>query len=415
MKLFLIVLALVMAYGANAQTSGRLKLYIDCQQVNCELDFIRREIPIADFVRDRQGSDVHVLISTQSAGNGGQKYNIQLIGQQQFSHLTDTCSFFTQPAQTNNDIREVMISRIKKALVPFFIKTGQVEDVVVTFNASKNAVDSVVKDKWNYWVIALGGNINLSGDKNYRETSLHGNFSVSRTTDKSKIDFTVFSSSAHNTYKFEDGNEKIVFKTANDYLYITHSYVKSISGKWSAAYEATFRKSSYDNIKAAGSFGAGIEYNIYPYKLSSSKFLAIRYKLSTEKRAYMQETILNKKEETLFYNDLGVYAAFTQPWGSISSYVTWYNYLHDASKNNLSFYANVELRLFKGLSLNFFGEASIINDQLSLAKGGATQEEVLLRLKALSTSYNYYTGLGLSYRFGSKYNNFVNPRFTSGR
>jgi hypothetical protein len=39
-----------------------------------------------------------------------------------------------------------------------------------------------------------------------------------------------------------------------------------------------------------------------------------------------------------------------------------------------------------------------------------------LRLRQLATSYTYFINLGLSYSFGSIFNNIVNPRFggTSG-
>jgi hypothetical protein len=65
--------------------------------------------------------------------------------------------------------------------------------------------------------------------------------------------------------------------------------------------------------------------------------------------------------------------------------------------------------------LTLYTSASIINDQLNISKSGADPQEVLLKLKALSTSYNYNTGIGLRYRFGSAFNNIVNPRFTNGR
>jgi hypothetical protein len=417
MKTVLLIAAIMTGYVLNAQPAAeKIRLYIDCQQVSCEMDFLRQQLPIADFVRDRQTSDVHIMITAQFAGNGGRRYNIQLIGQQRFAQLTDTCSFFTQPAQTANEIRDLMICKLKTALVPFLIKAGQAAQVTVSFpTAAKDGSSSPAKDKWNYWVISLGGYVNFSGDKNYRQTSLEGNFSASRTTDKSKIDFMLYSSTSRNAYTLEESGTKSVLKTTNDYLEARHNYVKSITPRWSLAYEVEFNKSTYDNIHGGIAIDGGVEYNIFPYKASSSKFLVIRYEVGAEKRKYVQETIYNKTSETLFYHDLGVYAAFTQPWGSIRSNITWYNYLHDVSKNNLSFYANAEVRLFKGFSLNFYGQASIINDQLSLAKGGATSEEILLRLKALSTNFNYYTGIGLNYRFGSQYNNFVNPRFTNGR
>jgi hypothetical protein len=53
----------------------------------------------------------------------------------------------------------------------------------------------------------------------------------------------------------------------------------------------------------------------------------------------------------------------------------------------------------------------MIHDQLGLPKGGASTEEILLQTKRLSTQYTYYSSFGLSYTFGSIYNNVVNPRF----
>lgn len=54
---------------------------------------------------------------------------------------------------------------------------------------------------------------------------------------------------------------------------------------------------------------------------------------------------------------------------------------------------------------------SLLRDQMYLAKGGATDGEVLLRRRQLATSYQYFAGAGLSYTFGSIYNSVVNRRF----
>lgn len=68
------------------------------------------------------------------------------------------------------------------------------------------------------------------------------------------------------------------------------------------------------------------------------------------------------------------------------------------------------MRLFKGFSFNVFGDYSRIRDQINLRKGGASLDEVLLRQRQLATGYRYYIGFGVSYSFGSIYNNVVNPR-----
>ena len=69
------------------------------------------------------------------------------------------------------------------------------------------------------------------------------------------------------------------------------------------------------------------------------------------------------------------------------------------------------MRLFKGFSFNIYGDYSRIRDQINLRKGGASEEEVLLRQRQLATGFEYFAGFGVTYRFGSIYNNIVNPRF----
>ena len=53
-----------------------------------------------------------------------------------------------------------------------------------------------------------------------------------------------------------------------------------------------------------------------------------------------------------------------------------------------------------------------IHDQVSLRKGDASIEDILLNRKEVSTTYGYETSVGITYRFGSIYNNVVNPRLT---
>jgi hypothetical protein len=77
----------------------------------------------------------------------------------------------------------------------------------------------------------------------------------------------------------------------------------------------------------------------------------------------------------------------------------------------MSVSGSTDVRLFRGFSFNVFASYDKIRDQISLQKGSATRDEVLLRLRQLSTNYSYYLSFGFSYSFGSIYNNIVNPRF----
>ncbi len=63
------------------------------------------------------------------------------------------------------------------------------------------------------------------------------------------------------------------------------------------------------------------------------------------------------------------------------------------------------------MQFNLFGSIARIKDQIFLPKEGATDEEILVRRRALGTDYRYFMNVSLSYTFGSIFNNIVNPRF----
>ena len=71
----------------------------------------------------------------------------------------------------------------------------------------------------------------------------------------------------------------------------------------------------------------------------------------------------------------------------------------------------MSIRITRGLEVEVDGRASRIRDQISLPRRDATPEEVLLRLRELRSGYDLQFQFGLSYRFGSIFNNIVNPRF----
>ena len=85
--------------------------------------------------------------------------------------------------------------------------------------------------------------------------------------------------------------------------------------------------------------------------------------------------------------------------------------MNKPEKYRIQLSGNGNVRLVRGLSLRLFGSITRVRDQLFLPKGGASDQDVLLRIRQLETNFNYFVSFGLSYRFGSIFNNVVNPRF----
>ena len=125
-------------------------------------------------------------------------------------------------------------------------------------------------------------------------------------------------------------------------------------------------------------------------------------------------TLYDKMSETLGTHGITLDLEARQPWGQLSVGANVTEYLPLTDKYRAEVFGNVEWKIKKGLSLNFSGGTSLIRDQLSLPKGKATTEEILVRQRQLATSYNYYFYFGVSYTFGSIFNNVVNSRFNGG-
>ncbi len=87
------------------------------------------------------------------------------------------------------------------------------------------------------------------------------------------------------------------------------------------------------------------------------------------------------------------------------------NYLNEFSKNRIGIQLGSDIRLFKGLSFRLHGGYSQKRDQISIAKETSSKEDILLRKTEMASDYSFWVNFGLSYTFGSIYNNVVNPRF----
>ena len=418
-KPFLLVTFLFFTFLINAQNNTqpnhRLKVFIDCSNTWCDLNFIKTEINIVDFLLDNQAADLHILITEQETGGGGSQFQLIFFGQNKFKQMTDTLRFNTEPIATDFEERDLLIKYLKLGLTPYIVKAGNGKDIAIEMKTKtdekKKDSSATTKDPWNYWVFRAGANGYMNADEVYKSSRFGANFAANRVTEELKVGFEAYGGKNRDSYYLEDsaGKQKIVNKN-EDYNF-QHYLIKSINDHWSYGYQVELSRSSFSNNKGRLLFRTGFEYNIYPYKEVNTKFFTLSYTVDVRRNTYFDTTLYDKLKETLYGQSVEANLSFRQKWGTIEFGIDYHNYFHDWKYLNLGVNGEVEIRITGGLSFNFYSYAELSRDQIYLPKEEADVTEVLTRRRQIASGYNFYTSFGLSYRFGSKLNNFVNPRF----
>ena len=235
-----------------------------------------------------------------------------------------------------------------------------------------------------------------------------------RTTEDSKFNINVSSSYNENRYIYNSGTETTEILNLSRAQSFSTYIVKSIDSNWSWGIWGGIVSSTYANINISAYVAPGIEFNIFPYSVSNERQFRIDYQVKHIYNKYIQETILFKKEEDLWSNSLNLTLSLIRPWGNMSINASGSNYLNDFNLFDLGVSSSVSMELYNGLSVNVNVGYSKIQDQISLPLASETLENLLTQNVQIQTNFSYWGGFGISYSFGSIYNNVVNPRFGGG-
>lgn len=368
--------------------------------------YLRKEITFINYVRDIKVADVYIISTYQTTGSGGDSYKYFLVGQNRYAGMNDTIEVTASPDDTEDAIRKSQVNALKMGLMRYVIRTPLAKFFDIRF--TQPVKETIESDKWNSWVFRTSLSGSLNGEKRFKSVSLYGNASANRITEESKLLTSFYFSWYNQKYEMNDSTFEYSSTRSQSSSII---YVLSISDHWSAGISSGLSASSYGSYDLRYSLSPAFEYDIFPYSESTRRQIRILYRTGYEYNKYSDTTIYNKLTQHLGFHSLSASFEFVQKWGSADFTLLYRNYLFDWTKNNLGANLYLSLRIAKGLSLTFQGDASIVNDQLSLPKGGVSDTDILLRRKMTETKYSYYSYFGISYTFGSIYNNVVNPRF----
>jgi hypothetical protein len=406
---------LLSANTASAQRAalpaGPLRVFVDCDIEGCDFDYFRTEIPYVDYVRDRTAAQVHVLVTAQSTGGGGSEYTFNFIGLRELSSVSDTLKYVSSQGATDDDLRKAISRTLKLGLVRYLARTPAAERLQVSYAEAEPGAPKKTErghDRWNYWVFKTRASGNFNGESSQHFSNLGASIAADRITEGWKFNNSMSINYSESKFTLTDGSDLASYSRSNNASQLA---VKSLTDHWSLGEKLSTGSSTYSNMRRSIRFAPTVEYNIFPYSQSTRRQLTFQYAVGINSYHYRDTTIFEKIREVRPDQTFTASIGMTQPWGSVAGSIQGANYLDDFSKRRLVLFNSMNARLFKGFSLNMYGSLSLVRDQLFLAKGGATDDEILLQRRQLSTSYSYFAGVGLQYTFGSIFNNVVNPRF----
>ncbi|WP_445384195.1 hypothetical protein ACT6NV_09295 [Robiginitalea sp. IMCC44478] len=419
----------------NNSTPNKLGVFIDgCERWDggCDLDYIRTEITAVDFYRDNQRADVFLLINSNRSGGGGRQYQLIFIGQQNIhAGRTDTLYVDNKQTDTDFEVRKKLTRFIKLGLAPFVAKTKAGEQIEINMKTDPGTLEDTKEesvDPWNYWVFNVGSDANIELEELSSEINIGGDININRITDKWKISLSgrIDERLRRTIQKVprvdENGNpvldgdgNQIIDEVVSNFdvseFGFSHQLVKSISPQWSYGYDIAGRQNTRLNYQFQTSFRPAVEYNFFPESVQNSRFLRVNYGVEVRNNRYVEETIYGVLKETRVLHSLRASLGLNKRWGNLEVGYRLRNYLDDFSFWSTGLNIRAEVRITGNFSFYVRAEGNYVKDQIYLASGDFTEQDILSGRFTLPSAYNIDTRFGFNYRFGSNLNNFVNRRF----
>ena len=396
--------------GNIRQMTDPPDVYLDCRR--CDFNYIRTELTFVNYVRDPELADIHVFVTDEGTAGGGREFQFTFIGRDRFRGIEYTMKHYVAPNTTAAEQRESINRFLTMGFASFMLQTPLGCNFTITYaeDTTTTTGNSINEDPWNHWIVEsyLGG-ISLDLESNQRRFDSRWGFFADRVTEDWKFRIRPYFN--YNTVYIQT-SENVDPVTSRHHRHGLDSYaIMSLNDHWSAGLFGIYFTASGRNIRHEVLLSPGIEYSLFPYREATRKAITLTYQVGYGYYDYYDETIFSKTEETLFGHQLKGMVNVQQPWGSIEAGMIGSNYLHDFARHRIEFYGQVSARLFEGFALTFQADYDVIRDQLSLPRGAASIEDILLKQRELATDYSLSATIAITYTFGSKFTNIVNTRF----
>jgi hypothetical protein len=392
-----------------AQGEDKITVMIDCR--GCDDNFMRQNTLFLTHVRDQGLAEVYLLVN-RSGNASSEIYNLEFEGKGRFEGIDNEFTVDYSRTLTDNEIRDRLLGAIINGFIPYLMHTDKAKDISSIVELSTEEIeatqstDSVV-DPWKFWVFEVRGNLRLREQDQRQELNYFVGIEGDKVTEDWRIRIDGFYDS--NVLTVTEPGEPD-FTAVRDRQFFRASVVRSVGNHWSAGVFATADANTVENYALRTEFTPAIEYSLFDYQEVLTKEITFAYQIGYVRQKYIETTIFDSNLDIFPTQTLSANVRFRQNWGSIFSSLNASNFLNDFSKNRIRFNANVSVRIFQGFNVRFDGNFAIIRDQINLQKGEASLEDIILQQRAIATGYQLGMGIGVSYTFGSIYNNILNTR-----
>jgi hypothetical protein len=387
-----------------------LRVFLDCSGSFCHEEYLREEVELAEYVRDRGDADVHVLITEAETAAGGEEFTLSFIGLGKFQPITRTLKTTIEAGESEERERRQLATALTAGLLIFLTGESLPPGLEITtqVDAEKAPPAATSADPWRHWIFSVNGYMNLQAEESTSETNWGLSTGADRITPEWKLSFGGSMNESTDEFDLDEGGRLSVVRKDWRFRGLT---VKSLGEHWSVGSTGHVRASTFDNIEHDVRIAPALEWNFFPYSMYTRRQLRVLYSVGASKTSYYEETLFGKLRETLASQELSTTYEQREPWGTLQGRVFVTNYFPGFDKHRLEVDGEVDIRITRGLSVNLEASASRIRNQLSLPRRDASPEEVLLRLRQLRSGFETRLEFGLEYRFGSRFAAIVNPRF----
>lgn len=142
---FALILLFFSAFSQESNTKSDT-LRKDALNVFMEAsDYIRKEIPYVNYVRDIKDAGVYIISTRQRTGSGGTEFTYFLVGQNENAGMRDTLTFVTSPDETQDETRIKEVKTLKIGLMRYVARTPLSKYMNISF--SEPLSETVSSDK----------------------------------------------------------------------------------------------------------------------------------------------------------------------------------------------------------------------------------------------------------------------------